>query len=94
MYFVVRLLILGKNVILPTTWIHGIDEHMEKFINNSLNCTQKFLCYYTNKTAAFDNGRPIPEFEPDFAADMVTNINSDGTFDGCFYGKLQHYSRK
>lgn len=85
---------LNKNVILPKTWIYGIEEHLEKFINNSLNCTQKFRCYYTTDAAAFDMGCPKLEFEPDFDADMVTGINPDGSFDGCFYGKMQFFSCK
>lgn len=85
---------LKKNVILPSTWINEIDKHFEKFVNNSLNCSQKFVCYYTTNDAAFVDGRPKCEFKPDFSVDLVTEINPDGSFDGCFFGKLQHFNSK
>lgn len=92
MYFVVRLEILKKNVVLPSAWINEIDKHFEKFVNKSLNCSQKFVCYYTTNETAFDNGRPKCEIMPDLSADLVTEINPDGSYDGCFLGKLQHFS--
>lgn len=93
MYFVVHLQLLNKHVVLPTAWIRGIECQYEKFVNNSLNKSQIFLCYYTTNDDAFVNGRPDECFFPDFNK-KVKKINDDGSFDGCFYGKLKQYKCK
>lgn len=90
MFFVVYLRALKKNVILPAEWILDIENHLEKFINNSINRSQKFLCYYTSNDAAFLNGCPDADFKPNFSLAMITE-NSIGAFDGCFIGKLNRF---
>lgn len=85
-------MLLNKNVVVPSTWIRDIDKHFEKFVNNSLNCSQKFVCYYTTNDSVFDDGRPKHEFQPDFTVDPLTELNTDGSFDGYFQAKLQHFS--
>lgn len=88
MFFVVYLLKLKKNVILPTSWVKDVDDHFEKFVNNSINRNKKFRCYYTTNMDLFEqNGCPKYDFEPDFNLDYVEN--TDGDFDGCFEGKLK-----
>lgn len=94
MYFVVYLKALQKNVVIPATWIHEIDSHIEKFINNSINKNQSFLCYYTNNEAAYIDGCPKPYFLPNFCLPMVQQPNPDGSFDGCFVGKLKKFKSK
>lgn len=94
MYFVVYLKPLKKNVVLPATWIHDIGNHFEKFMNRSINTSQWFLCYYTTKNDAFDNGCPKKDFAPDFDSDIITEINANESFDGCFLGKLKQFRRK
>lgn len=90
MWFVVYLKKLNKNVILPESWIKDIGDHYEKFMNYSVNSSQSFLCYYTTNQAAFDmNNQPNVDFEADFSSNMVTEMNSDGTFNGCFIGKIK-----
>lgn len=92
MYYVVFLNKFKKNVILPKSWILGIDEHEENFINNSINSNHQFLCYFTSNPAAFDeNMCPKSDFAPNFSANMVNEANKNGTFDGCFLGKLKKY---
>lgn len=75
------------------TWINGIDIQMEKFVNMSLNRSQRFLIYYTTNEAAFVDGRPDPDFNPNFSK-IVTDLNADGTFDGCFLGILKRFKSK
>lgn len=94
MYFVVYLDLLKKNVIIPARWINEIACHFEKFINQSINKNQWHLCYYTTNANAFINGVPDKSYEPDFSIDLVKQINSDGTFDGCFFGLLVHFKGK
>lgn len=89
MYFIVFLSKLQRNVVLPSSWIKDVDEHYEKFMNYSVNSSQKFLCYYTTKETAFNNGKPKENFPPDFNSNMVSEINADGSFDGCFIGKIK-----
>lgn len=90
MYFVVYLFELKNHVVLPATWIRGIGKQIEKFVNLSLNKSQPFLCYYTTNPAAFADGRPDQCYVPDFSK-MVDKVNPDGSFDGCFIGKLKQY---
>lgn len=82
-YFVVFLREMKKNVILPKLWVKDVDNHFEKFVNNSLNRSQLFLCFYPETTShAIINGRPDENFEPDFNS---TN---------CFIGKMKRYFGK
>lgn len=91
MYFVVYFIELNKNVILPTSWIRGIDDHFEKFMNKSLNTTQKFLCFYTNDETAFeDNGAPNIDYPADFSMALRNDFNGPGSF----FGKLKHFKGK
>lgn len=88
MYFVVFLHKLNKNVVLPSTWIRGMDNgQMEKFVKRSLNRSQRFMCYYTTNKAAFVADCPDMDFVPDFQT-MVNEIGLDGQYDGCFIGQL------
>lgn len=92
MYFIVYIPKLNKHEIVPYKWIKGIDDQFGKFVNSSLNRSQNFLCYYTSKDDAFENGRP-KNFVPDFAT-IVDQIEPDGSFDGCFLVKLKYYKSK
>lgn len=90
MYFAVFLHKLNKNVVLPSSWIHGLDNaQMEKFVKMSLNRAQQFLCFYTTDQTAFVADRPSMDFNPDFEAIRMANeIGPDGQFDGGFIGQL------
>lgn len=94
MFFVAYLKVLKKNVVLPAKWICNIENHFEKFVNNSINSNQSFLCYYTNNDDAFLNDCPNEDFAPNFRLPMVQRINADGSFDGCFLAKLKKYKSK
>lgn len=94
MYFVAYLKALHRNVVLPANWINNIDEHFEKFVNNSINSNQSFLCYFTNNEAAFIDGHPKKDFAANFGLPMVKQTNADGSFEGCFLGKLKKFKSK
>lgn len=81
-YFVVFLREMQKNVILPMSWIKDIENHFEKFVNNSLNRSQLFLCFYPEDAHAFVDGCPDENFEPDFNSEY------------CFIGKMKRYYGK
>lgn len=93
MYFVVYLLGLNKNVILPATWIKNVSEQFEKFINRSLNRSQAMLCYFTTNPAAFDEKNcPRKDWDPDFSSMVVMNDSEAyNEFDGCFVGLVQQF---
>lgn len=80
-YFVVFSRLVQKNIILPASWIQDIARHYEKFLNNSLNHSQVFLCFYPEAAShAFDDdGCPDKNFKPDFHSTS------------CFMGKLKRY---
>lgn len=70
MFFVVFLVAPKKNVVIPYSWILGINNHMDKFMNYGLNTNQNFLAFYTNKNAAFDeNDIPRCDYCANFQAD-------------------------
>lgn len=90
-YFVVYNIELNTSVILPTSWIRDIDDHLEKFMNNSLNTTQKFLCFYTNDDSAFEeSGAPKCDYPADFSLPRRNDLDGPG----CFLGKLKHFKGK
>lgn len=95
MFFVVFLPVLKRNVVLPAAWIEKIDDHLEKFMNYSVNSSQSFRCYYTTNELAFDNeGRPKEDISPDFSLDLITKIELNDDFDGCFTGKIKKFKCK
>lgn len=91
MFFVAHFLNNGKHIVVPKSWILSIDEHWEKFINNSINRNQKFLCFYTeNNEAQDEQGRPNCTFVPNFELEV------DPVFpmEGCYTVKLIRYKGK
>lgn len=94
MYFVVYLSTLKRNVILPAEWIQNVEDHFEKFMNCSINSTQRFLCYYTTKDEAFIDGKPNKDYMPDFDLAILQEVNSNESFEGCFHGKLKKFKGK
>lgn len=96
MYFVVYLVPLKKNVVIPASWIYGIGDQLEKFINLGMNHNQWFLCYYSTNPDAFIDDQlkePNENFEADFAIDLITKINTV-QFEGVFLGNLIYFTRK
>lgn len=81
MYYIVFILSTGKYVVVPENWIKDIAVHIEKFLNNSLNSSQKFVCYWTNNVAARDhNGIIRLDFPPDFDLPLSSEFPADGCY--------------
>lgn len=75
----------GAFVVLPQNWIKDINEHLEKFLNRSLNKNQVFTCYWTDAAESIDrNGALKLDFEPDFRASFGNVFPSEG----CYLCKL------
>lgn len=89
MYFVAYFYAHKVFVIVPKQWIRGIDDHIEKFINNGINRNQTFLCYFSAR-AINDEGRPDHDVLPVFR--ISVNLHFPG--DGCYYAKLMCYNGK
>lgn len=66
MYFIVFLKLKKIHVVVPCWWIKDCETTWEKFINRGLNSFQQYLCFYSEKSPAFLDGRPNVNFEPQF----------------------------
>lgn len=81
MFFIVFFLEAVMHKVVPHTWIHGLSEQLEKFINFGLNKNQKFMAFYTDSADAFDdNGVPRPDFVPDFNLSHRNNFPAEGLY--------------
>lgn len=87
MYYIVYLLKPKKNVVIPMPWVSEGKKHLEKFVNNAINCNQIYLCYYSQEDHALLDEQPNPDFVPDFRSSM--NIDFPNT--GCYYEKLVQF---
>lgn len=70
MFFVVYLVEPKKYAVIPCHWIHDDnDEIWDKFINNGLNSSQKYLCYWASEIDSAEyRGSPNDFYEPNFEA--------------------------
>lgn len=88
MFFIAFFIVPKVSVIIPKSWVHEIDQNWEKFVNNSINRNQQFLCYFSKQPNAVDaSGAPNIDFAPDFTLAL------NGTFpaDGCYTANLYYY---
>lgn len=92
MYFVAYLVAPMLHTIVPKNWIHEIDKHWAKFVNNSINRNQKHLCFYSEQPGAMidRNDRfkePNASFNPNF------NLSQENVFpaEGCYVAHLICY---
>lgn len=90
MFFVVYLIEAKKKVIIPQTWVRGIDQQWKKFLNKSINRNQKYLCFYSDDAHTKDDqGRPNGNFVPDWSS-LVT-LQAVYPTTGCYYANLIAY---
>lgn len=81
MYLIVYIRNLKKNLIVPISWVKDVDEHLEKFINNGLNTGQRFLCFYTPNTDAYEeNGAPKSDYTVCFDLPLIQDLDEEGCF--------------
>lgn len=89
MYFVVYFIKPKIRVVVPKKWIFAIEEHWEKFINNSINRNQTFVVFYSNEGDAMNaNQMPNTDFTPDFS---FADDRRDFPQTGCYLAKLICY---
>lgn len=71
MFFVVYFIAAAVHRVVPYTWIIGISEHIQKFVNHSLNRNQEFTAFWTNQAGAYDDHNvPLASF---VSTDMLAN---------------------
>lgn len=86
MWYIAYLLVAKKKIVIPMKWIKGLEEHMEKFINRSINSSQEFLVYYSNNPDAVDEyGRPDETFDGKFCFEKDTVLFPG---EGCYSARL------
>lgn len=84
MFFAVFFIQPSIHVIIPKTWILGIEDHWDKFVNDSINRNQIFRCFYSQEPNALNiHGQPNVDFAPNFEVDIAQFPN-----EGCYFGKL------
>lgn len=67
MFFVVFLSEVKKLVVVPKEWINESEKNWEKFVNNGLNSSQKFKCFYSEgENAILPDGKPNSDYPPSF----------------------------
>lgn len=86
MFYIVFLVEPKINVVIPKSWILDVEDNWEKFVNKGLNSTQKFLCFWSEAEHAQIDGKPNPNFKPQF-----NNVNHVFPAEGCYFGKLVHF---
>lgn len=91
MYFVVHLKGTHYDVVVPKYWIKGIHHHWEKFVNNSLNKNQEFLCYF-NPNALEADGKPRGDVMPKF--NRMVDCSVSGLIEGCYKVNLIRFKSK
>lgn len=91
-FYVVQFFQLNENQhkIVPQLWVKDAQNHMEKFINESLNHNQIFRCFYTtNPDAFYPDGCPKSDYAPNFSLEVRNTLG-----EGCFLGVLKKYKGK
>lgn len=70
MYFIVFLVGPRVYAVIPCNWIYcARGEIWEKFINNGLNSSQSYVCYWASENESIEYlAAPNDDFEPNFAA--------------------------
>lgn len=90
MFFIVFLCEPKVNVVILHNWIYEIEKQWAKFLNNSINRNQKYLCYYSEELCALDaRGRPNINWMPDWRNVIAsTTVFPEAGF---YHGKLISY---
>lgn len=87
MFYVVYLPDIGKNIIVPHTWIKDAQRQFEKIVFSGVKrqLKQKQVCFWSNNPNATtcENGQDIPKanFVPNFSVDRSKTFPcEEGTF--------------
>lgn len=79
MCFIVYILETEQHVAVPYSWIE-LNCHMEGMINNGVNANIIFVVYYTLNQAAFRNGIPRWDFQPNIHAHFNRQFPNEGWY--------------
>lgn len=86
---------VGKKqlIVVPANWICDFFSHFEKFMANSLNRNQTFLCYYSFNEEALVGEDKVPncDFQPNFNARVFEKMPFDDEEEGCLHINLLKY---
>lgn len=75
MYFVVYILENSAFAIIPQNWIRDFSQHHEKFLNNGINSSQVFICYWNEQKEARN-----ANLEPNFNLPLGEEFPSTGNY--------------
>lgn len=65
MYFIVCITQSHSNVVVPYSWVSGIDSIVEHLVNFGMDSTHKFKVFWSKKPEALNNdGIPIDTYGP------------------------------
>lgn len=88
-FMVISIVNSNQVIVVPKNWIYEIDDNWEKFMNNGLNTTQTFLCYWSSQDGALgEDGVPNHKHKPNFDVNIENNFPC---IEGCFHIKLLKY---
>lgn len=86
MFLIVYLRDPKVNVVLPHTWVYGINNQWKKFLNNAINQNQVHMCFYSEQQAVLDSqGQPNMEFIPNW---QQVTTNAIFPAEGLYYANL------
>lgn len=85
MFFVVRLIDIGVEIVIPQIWIRNGEKILERYMFYGIKNDQRHLCYYSVQDGAtiLINGKMIPNenFVPNFRAQLSVIFPFDGSID-------------
>lgn len=91
MYFVAYLVNERMHIVVPHSWISGVNAHIAHFINRGINSNIKVLVFWTNNDEAFNaNGAPRVDYQPNQNASLTSTFPNDGWYQ-CY---LRRFNRK
>lgn len=79
MYFIVYFLETRNHIIVPYTWLR-LNQNIENIINNGINRGLTFVVFYTNNVDAFDNGKPLFDYQPNANASFGNAFPNEGLY--------------
>lgn len=75
MYYVVYLIGIQRNIVVPIKWVRNGEEYLERYVDKSLNTTHTHLCFW--RADAVENGKPNPNYVPNFSATIQHEFPCD-----------------
>lgn len=89
MYFIVYIVTAKRCFVVPYTWIFGLQNHLELFLNNGINSNKQHKVFYTNNRQAFGTDNiPLMNFKPNENIGTVTNFPEEGWYI-CYVKKIK-----